>query len=238
MSARIVHVMLPVGRPTKPNNMNNVTSFKSLLLAAACVLGAAAPGFASDDPAVVASTPKADTGSRGVLGHNLAALGFSYVDIDNSNVDATALNLTLNQGLRTGVDTLFEYNYLRSEETGAGRITEHKLNFGGRAYTNYNGFKPFVDGGIGWVWQKAPFGLSDNSFLVFASVGAEFQATPELTITPAVRYWYATKSSMGDVWDFSVKANYWVSEKLAITGKLGIDDEQNMEYGLGVNFRF
>ena len=220
--------------------MNNVTSFKSLLLAAACTLGLAAPGFASEDPAVVSSTPKTaiDTGSRGVLGHDLAALGFSYVDIGHSSVNATALNLTLNQGLRTGVDTLFEYNYLRSEDTGIGRISEQKVNFGGRAYTNYNGFKPFVDGGIGWVWQNAPLGLGEDSFLLFASVGAEFQVTPDLTITPAVRYWYATKNSLGDVWEYSVKANYWFSEKIALTAKISLDNNNTAEYGLGINYRF
>ena len=232
--------MLPADRPNKPNTMNSVTSYKSLLLATVCTLGVAASAFAADEPAVVSSSPTtvASTGSRGVLGHDLAALGFSYVDIDGSSVDATAFNLTLNQGLRTGVDTLFEYNYLRSENTGIGRISEQKVNFGGRAYTNYHGFKPFVDGGLGWVWQKAPLGLSDNSFLEFGSVGAEFQATPDLTITPAVRYWYATKNSVDDTWEFSVKANYWVTEKLAVTGKLGMDDDQNMEYGVGLNFRF
>jgi opacity protein-like surface antigen len=220
--------------------MNYVPSYKSLILVAACAAGLAAPAFAADDPTAVSSAPAAtvDAGSRGVLGHNLANLGFSYVDIDDSSIDAMAYNLTLNQGLRTGVDTLFEYNYLRSENTGVGRISEHKVNFGGRAYTNYNGFKPFVDGGIGWAWLKAPLGLSESSFIVFASVGAEFQACPDVTITPAVRYWYAANSSVDNVWEFSVKANYWVTEKLAITAKLGIDDDQNSEYGLGVNFRF
>jgi opacity protein-like surface antigen len=220
--------------------MNYNPSFKSLLLVAACSLGLGAPAFAAENTTVVSSTPATtvDAMTHGVLGHNLANFSISYIDIDDSSVDATAYNLTLNQGLRTGLDTLFEYNYLRSEKTGAGRITEHKVNFGGRAYTNYNGFKPFVDGGIGWAWLKAPFGLSENSFLAFASVGAEFQATPELTITPSVRYWYAAKSSFSDTWDFSVKANYWVTEKIAITAKLGMDDDQNIEYGLGFNYRF
>lgn len=220
--------------------MNYNTSFKSLLLAAACSLGLAAPGFASDDPTVVSSTPATTVGAitHGVLGHNLANFSLSYVDIDDSSVDATAFNLTLNQGLRTGVDTLFEYNYLRSENTGVGRISEQKLNFGGRAYTNYKGFKPFVDGGIGWAWLKAPLGLSDNSFLVFGSVGAEFQVTPELTITPSIRYWYPTRNSVDDAWDFGVKANYWVSEKIALTAKISMDDDQSIEYGLGFNYRF
>lgn len=220
--------------------MNYVTSYKSLILVAACAAGLTVPAFASDDPAA-ASAPATTTLSpvtHGVLGQNVANLGFSYVDIDDSKVDATAFNLTLNQALRTGVDTVFEYNYLRSENTGLGRITEQKVNFGGRAYTNYNGFKPFVDGGIGWAWLKAPLGLSENSFLVFASVGAEFQATPELTITPSVRYWYATKKSVDDTWDFGVKANYWLSEKIALTGKVSMDDDQNIEYGIGFSYRY
>lgn len=218
--------------------MNYVTSYKSLILAAACAAGLAAPAFAADDPVAASAPATLSPITHGVLGHNLANFSFSYVDIDDSSVDATAFNLTLNQGLRTGLDTLLEYNYLRSEDTGIGRISEHKVNFGGRAYTNYNGFKPFVDGGIGWAWLKAPLGFSENSFLAFASVGAEFQACPDLTITPAVRYWYAANSAVDNVWEFNVKANYWVSEKFAVTGKIGMDDDQNIEYGLGVNFRF
>ncbi len=239
MSACAVFVTVLADRPNQTKTMNYKTSFKSLLLAAGCSLGLAVSGFASDDP-VVAATPTStvNASSHGVLGQNVANLGFSYVDIKNSSVNAYAMNLTLNQAIQTGIDTLFEYNYLRSDDTGIGRITEHKVNFGGRAYTNYQGFKPFVDGGIGWVWERAPLGLSDNSFLLFASVGAEFQATPDLTITPSVRYWYATKSSVGDVWEYSVKANYWLTEKLALTAKLGVDDDQTMEYGLGLNYRF
>jgi opacity protein-like surface antigen len=220
--------------------MNTVTKYKSLILVAACASGLAAPAFASDDP-VAAAAPATTTISpmtHGVLGQNVANLGFSYVDIDDSKIDAAAFNLTVNQALRTGVDTLFEFNWLRSEDTGLGRITEQKVNFGGRAYTNYRGFKPFVDGGLGWVWLKAPLGFSDNSFFVFASVGAEFQATPELTITPSVRYWYATKNSVGDTWDFGVKANYWASEKFAVTGKISMDDDQTVEYGLGFSYRY
>jgi|GEM_PF-518125 len=240
MSAGGVSVMRPADRPnqTKPNIMNYITSYKSLLLAAACAFGAAAPAFASDDPAMVSSAPTTvATGSHGVLGHNLAELGFSYIDIDDSSVDASAMNLTLNQGIRTGLDTLFEYSYLRSENTGVGRVSQQQLNIGGRAYTNYNGMKPFVDGGIGWAWFKAPGNYRFDSFVVFASVGAEIQATTDLTITPSVRYSYMTRDS-DDKWDFGVKANYWLTEKLALTGKISMDDDQTMEYGLGVNFRF
>ncbi len=218
--------------------MNYVTSYKSLLLAAACAAGLTAPAFAADAPVVATAAPATEQSTHGVLGQNLANLGFSYVDLHNSSVNAMAYNLTLNQSIQTGIDTLFEYNYLRSEDTGAGRLIEQKVDFGGRAYTNFNGFKPFVDGGIGWFWQKKPLAIKDNSFLLFASVGAEFQAAPDLTITPAVRYWCTTKNSANDVWEFSVKANYWVTEKLAITAKISRDDNQNMGYGLGLNFRF
>ena len=43
---------------------------------------------------------------------------------------------------------------------------------------------------------------------------------------------------MDDTWEFRVKAKYWLSEKLSLTAKISRDDSQNMEYGLGVNFRF
>lgn len=221
---------------TKTMNTKNIT--KTVLLAATCALWGSVAALAADDPAVVSVAVDQDPVPRGALGQNTAALGFSYIDADDSGIDANAINLTLNQGLRTGLDTLLEYNYLRSENTGFGDIVEHKFNFGGRAYTNFHGFRPFVDGGIGWTWLKAPLGLSDNSFLWFASIGAEFQATADLTITPMIRFWDATSYTDGDTWEYGVKANYWVNEKLGVTAKVIRADSESTEYGLGINYRF
>lgn len=218
------------------DTMNKPNIIKSLLCSAACIFASTGVVLASDDPAAVETAPT--SAPRGVLGQTVTNLGFSYIDIDDSGIDANAINLTMSQGIRTGVDTLFEYNYLRSENTPVGDIVEHKAVIGGRAYTNFNGFKPFVDGGLGWTWLKAPLGLSDNSFLWFASFGAEFQATDALTLTPMIRFWDAASVDEGDTWEYGLKANYWVNEKLGVTAKIVRTDSESTEYGLGINYRF
>jgi opacity protein-like surface antigen len=219
--------------------MNNVTSLKSLALATALALGLASQAFAGDEPGAnaPANAPLPPL-SHGLLGQTYASLGYSYSRLDSSPVNANALEFAMNQGISTGFDTLLEYTGTRSDDTGVGRLTEQTLEVGARAYTNYNGIKPYAEAGLGWTWLRAPLGLSDNSFVWFAGVGAEFQATSELTVTPVVRYSDATSYHSGSTWDFGVKANYWLSEKLGLTGKIMRNDSGDMTYGVGINFRY
>ena len=217
--------------------MNNVTSFKSLFLATTLVAGCAVAAFAGDEPASAPNSSPAPL-SHGLLGQTYASLGYNYSRLDSSSVNANGLEFAMNQGVRTGLDTLLEYTGTRTDDTGVGRLTEQILDLGARAYTNYNGIKPYAEAGVGWTWLNAPLGLSDNSFVWFAGVGAEFQATSELTITPLVRYSDATSYHSGGTWDYGVKANYWLTEKLGLTAKITRNDSQDMTYGVGINFHF
>ena len=215
--------------------MKNVTSFKSLILTAAVALALTASAFADTDSGAATALPPL---SHGLLGQTYASLGYTYTRLDSVPVNANGLEFAMNQGVRTGLDSFFEYAGIRTDNTGAGHLTEQTLEVGGRAYTNYNGIKPFAEAGLGWTWVSAPLGLSDNSFVCFAGVGAEFQVTSDLTVTPVVRYSDATSYHNGSTWDYGVKANYWLNEKLGITAKIMRNDSQDMTYGIGINFRY
>jgi hypothetical protein len=215
--------------------MKNVLSFQTLFVAAALSLGCAAPAFAGDDP-VAPAAPAAE--GHGVLGQNYINLGYHYTDIADTGINAHGLSLTMNQGVRDGLDTLLEYNYLRSDETGFGHATQQIIDVGARAYMSYRGVKPFAEAGLGWAWLRVPAAGRESSFLWFAGVGVEVQATPDLTFMPFVRLNYATSLADHKQWDYGVRSNYWLTERVGLTASLSRDNSRDMTYGIGVNIRY
>ncbi len=217
--------------------MKNVTSFKTLILAAAASLGLALAAVASDDP-MTSAPVRSDAGSRGLLGQNYAHLGYNYVDIHHSGVDANSYDFDLNQGIREGVDTLLEYNYTRSEPFLGGHASWQSILAGARAYSRFNGVKPYAEAGLGWAWASAPVFGNDNSFAWFAGVGVECTVAPDVTVTPFIRYSDATGIDDSDSWDYGVKGNYWINPTVAISGTVSINNDSDWTFGAGVNFHF
>lgn len=215
--------------------MKNIHPFKTFVLAAAASLGLASSAFAQTSAPV--AEPATITHSSGLLGQTYASLGYGYVNFDNSSATARTYSLSLNQYVRDGVDTVFEYNYTRSSPVGNTRLKQHDLLFGGRFYTSWQGIKPYAEVGVGWVWQKAA-GFSDNSFAWGAGVGAEIEVAAKTSLTPFVRYTDITEGSDNDAWEYGVKANHWLTEKVALQGSISRDDDRNMFYRLGVNVRY
>lgn len=213
--------------------MKNQTSLKTFVLAAAASLGLAASAFAQTS---VATEPSV-THSAGLLGQTYASASYGYVDLDNTSVNARSYSLGLNQYVRDGVDSFLDYNYTRSGRIAGTRLTQHDVLLGARVYTNWQGVKPYAEAGIGWVWQKAG-GIRDNSFAWAAGVGAEIEVATKTTVTPFVRYSDLTDGGNNDQWEYGVKANHWLTEKLALQGSLSRDDDKNMFYRVGVNFRY
>jgi hypothetical protein len=217
--------------------MKNVSSFKTLILTAAASLGLAVAALASDDPGRATPT-LVDAGSRGLLGETYTHLGYSYVDTKNSNVDANSFDFSMNQGIRNGVDTLFEYNYTRSEPLLDGHATWQSLLAGGRAYTTLNSLKPYFEAGLGWAWASVPLFGSDNSFAWFGGVGMEWTVASDISVTPFIRFTDAINLGDADRWDFGVKGNYWLNARFAVSALVSLDDDQSWSLGTGVNYHF
>jgi opacity protein-like surface antigen len=213
--------------------MKNQTSLKYFVLAAAASLGLAASAFAQT---TVAAEPTVSR-SSGLLGQTYASASYGYIDLDDTSVNARSYSLGLNQYVRDGVDSFLDYNYTRSGRIAGTRLTQHDVLLGARVYTHWQGVKPYAEAGIGWVWQKAG-GVRDNSFAWAAGVGAEIEVAPKTTLTPFVRYSDLTEGGNNDQWEYGVKANHWLTDKLAVQGSISRDDDQNLFYRVGVNFRY
>ena len=224
------------GAPSNLNRMKNVNSYKTWILAAAVSLGLAASAHAQTTLPAEAPAPVAER-TAGLLGQNYVSASVGFIDLDDLDLDAQSYTLGVNQAVRDGLDAIFEYDYTRTDKFVGSRLTQHSLLLGARAFANYNGIKPYAEAGVGWVWQK--FGSTrDDSFAWGAGVGAEFELSPVVAVTPFVRYTDVTEVSDGGTWDYGVKANVRVTDQFSVLGSVSRDDDQNLEYRVGVNFRY
>lgn len=216
--------------------MKNVNSLKTLILAGAASLGLTVSALAQTTLPADAPAPVVER-TAGLLGHNYVSASLGFINLDDIDIDAKSYTLGVNEAVRDGLDAIFEYDYTRTDRVVGSRLTQHSLLVGARAFANYNGIKPYAEAGVGWVWQK--FGSArDDSFAWGAGIGAEFELSPVVAVTPFVRYTDLTEVSGSGTWDFGVNANVRINDKFSVLGSVSRDDDQNMEYRVGVNFRY
>jgi hypothetical protein len=136
------------------------------------------------------------------------------------------------------LDGVLTYDWTQSGLVAGDRARQQTLGGALRAFsTSYTWGKPFVEGGVGYVWTKYA-GNHDNSFVWEATVGSEFQVAAKTTVTPYVQYLNAPDLANSGTWNFGVKANYWVNTQWAVTGGVSIDDDNNAGFTVGTNFHF
>lgn len=205
--------------------------FTKFILAAALALGL----FATLRAAETAATP-------GLLGQRYAAVSLGVIDLNDTSVDVRSYRLAYNQDIAAGLDARIEADYLRSEAVrgliyGGQHYTDRNFTLGARAFTPFHGFKPYAEAGLGWTWFKLA-DWREDSFLWFAGVGAEFAVNGSFAVTPYVRYTDRVDLFRGHSWNYGVRANYALTARLALTATLDRNDDQDMEYQLGLAWRF
>ncbi len=210
---------------------------KNLLISAAAALslaGFARAGVPLDNPPLEATTPV----GQGLLGQQYASLTYSYIDFDEVPVHGDNFGAEYNQPLNTGLDAVFAYDWMQTGVVGGSRFKAQSVTAALRAFGGAHGMaKPYVEAGVGYAWQKYA-GSDDNSFVWEVTVGAELQVAPATTITPYIQYADAPDLASEGTWNFGAKANYWVDSQWAVTVGVERDDDQNMSYTVGTNFRF
>lgn len=216
--------------------MKNVNSFKTLILAGAASLGLAASAVAQTTAPMTSPAPTVGR-TAALLGQNYAYASLGFINLDDLDIDAKSYTLGVNEAVRDGLDAIFEYDYTRTDRVVGSRLTQHSLLVGARAFANYHGIKPYAEAGVGWAWQKFG-GARDDSFAWGAGVGAEFELSPVVAVTPFVRYTDLTEVSGSGTWDYGVKANVRLTDKFSVLGSVSRDDDRNMEYRVGVSFRY
>lgn len=216
--------------------MNSSHSLKKLLVVGALALGLAGAAFAGGGEMTAADAPSLV--GQGLLGQTYAHASYGFLDLDNTGVDAHALNFEYNRAVDERLDTWAGARFLRTGTLPGGRYSEQALSFGGRTYTLLGGVKTFWDAGLGWTWAKGPGGFRDNTFAWSSSVGAEVTFTNGVTLTPYLQYADAIDFADGDSWNVGVKGNYWLNSRTAILAGVERQIEESWEYRVGVNYRF
>lgn len=212
--------------------MKQSHQFTKLLLAAALALGFA--------PAALHAAE--NTAPAGLLGQRYATAGFGIIDLGDSSLDVHSYRLAYNQDVAAGVDARLELDYLRSQPTnsvlyGHQRYTDRNAVIGARAFTRRGTVTPYAELGAGWTWFKLA-DWREDSFLWFAGVGAEFAVNGSFVVAPYVRYTDRVDLFRGHSWNYGMRANYALTAQLALTATLDRDDDQDMEYQLGLAWRF
>jgi hypothetical protein len=172
----------------------------------------------------------------GLIGEHYTGLRFGYTDVDDGPPNVMhSYGFVASRPTLPYVDAVFKYEYLRASAAGL-RNRQHTAAAGGTAYLTYEGVKPFIEGNLGWVFQRADAGRKD-SFMFFAAVGAEIQVKPQLVVTPFVSYEEAPRFDK-HVWKYGAKATYRIAREWSGSLSVQVDEDGSVEYGFGINRHF
>lgn len=184
----------------------------------------------------VASAPAPTSGNQGLLGTTYAGGEFGYTHhIESSPNVLRRYGFVYNQPLPEGVDFNFNYDYLTGSAAGS-RAYAQTVAIGLTGYIPQSWGKPFLNGDVGWIFQKAN-GFKDDSFVYKLKAGVEFQVLPPLVLIPYVAYTEAPH--LGDRgWTYGAKGVYRLNRQWSTALGAEIDEAHNLEYTVGVNFHY
>jgi opacity protein-like surface antigen len=213
----------------------NITITKTFIFAAAIALGAT---VASAQNANVAVPTPSQTVSGGLLGSRYTEATYKYIDLKGGD-HADGFGLTYNQPLNAGFDFVSNYQWAKADLSGFD-VRVQDLDVGVKAFSALSWGKPYVLAAVGWEWQKAA-GIRDHSFTYTVGVGAEFQATAALTVTPYVNFFRATAFNSSEI-DPGVKVAYRLNNAWSLTARVQYDDvrhgNESIEYSIGAAYHF
>jgi len=228
---------------------------KLVLLSAAAALAGSASALAQN--AVYAppapSMPAAETtapGGYGLIGANYADLSYDYFSIRGGPPSA-AHGFTVDGSERIGDNfaTTLDYDWRRAH-SDLGTFTRNRVFGGAQAFAVTNWGKPFVEGDIGWEWNRT-YGVDRSSLALRAATGLEVKITSEFAMAPYVAWERATGYNASQ-FDYGMRANLRLTRAWGVTAKAEYQDGRHtaasltywqpagdiMQYSLGFNYRY
>lgn len=218
--------------------MKQTTNIKNYILAAAAALGLAATATAQS--ANVEAPKPAETSVAGLLGARYTQVDATYYDLTAGTPGvARGLAFTYNQPVTPSLDLSGTYSIAQASAFGT-HLDQEELDLGATAYSAMSWGKPFAMADVGWVWTHS-HAASDDSFVYKLGTGVEFQALPNVTVTPFVTFVRATSYNQSEL-DGGVKAAYRITREWSATARVQYDwirhSKDTVEYSLGANYRF
>lgn len=191
----------------------------------------------------------------GVLGHSYADLNYSWVDFDETGIDANGFiaGLSGNVPIARGLDVGLGYNYYRENNhrnpfnNSSFDVRYHQLATSATFYTptSFNGAKPFLGGMVGYQWARGDlqsFRTYDDDWTWGATAGVEIPLGT-FALTPRVSYSDTMRGGSLGSWHYGAEAHHWFSEKLGGYLDATFHDPRGAApeawtYTAGLRFRF
>jgi hypothetical protein len=170
--------------------------------------------------------------AAGLLGQRYVGASFGYADIKNSPVDAFGADVVANFPVRANLDVGFGYS--RTWVESFSDINVDAIGANATFIHTEGTLKTFTSLGLGYAWGPG----EDEATVWGASAGAEFALTPKSTLAVSAGYSDDFKSGNNGVWDGTARANYWVTDKVAVVGTVSWLEGGDVAYTLGTVFRF
>lgn len=188
-----------------------------------------------------AQSTAAGTENAGLLGQKFTGVDFGYTHhVESAPKSLRRYGFVSQAPLAelTNVDAAFHYDFIRGSSLGLTNQT-HRTYVSFTRYFEHRTVKPFAQAAAGWAWSKTG-PVKEDSFFYRGVVGAEVGINPNVALTPFVSIEEAANiGGLGDrAWNIGAKLAYRLNRNWVPTLRVQIDDDDNIEYAVGMNYRF
>jgi hypothetical protein len=206
------------------------------------LISMALAGLAMTIQGAAQATPSTSPEDRpGLLGKRHIGVSLATTDFRNSNVNNAVTSevfadIPVNQHISVGGG----YSLSRLSDNGFTGYW-NDLFTDVTAYTTINGFKPFVDAGIGYsMFNLSGNGIStdDQNGFYGAGAGVELPITKALSVALRTGFSDTMTSGAKLFWHHSIHSAYWVSPRVAATGTVSFNESVSITYAVGARFVF
>ena len=137
--------------------------------------------------------------------------------------------------LQPNVDAAFRYNFTSGSAAGV-RVRQHDFAMSFTGYLPHGLVTPYLQGDLGWAWTRAA-AVRDSSVAWLVGAGAELQLNRHFSLTPYINYREIKYTSNGTL-HFGARVGHRLNRDWSARFTVESDDDNTMEFGLGVHRRF
>lgn len=171
----------------------------------------------------------------GLVGQEYTGLSLAITHQDEGSPSTLrSFGFIVNRPAAVNLDTAFKYDYTGSSAGSRNHL--HRVAANALFYWSNPGAKPYVEVDAGWAWRKFA-GDSGSGFVYLVGAGVEIQVKPRLVIAPFVNYEEVSEFNARG-WGYGAKATYRLGQEWSGSFRIRADEDQNLEFRVGMNRHF
>lgn len=181
------------------------------------------------------ATVETESATAGLLGKRFVGVGFGWLDVNHSSVEAMSTGLEFNLPVHTNIDLGLGYGYTWLE--GAEEIG-HTLGASVTGYFTRAENKPYARLSIGQFWGNDDWYYDADYAIWGAEVGVERAVTDKLSLTFSVSYNDDFENGDNGSWSTALGGTYNLTDALVATADVSWLEYGSVGYTAGLAFRF